>query len=218
MSAWVLAGWLGNACFFGRFALQWAASERLGRSAAPTSFWWISLAGSLLLGLYSHHREEPILLVGTLVNAAIYARNLALSGKRPGPLPRPLAIAGGAAAALLLLSLAGLQGVRETRGAPFAWLACAFAGQLLWSSRFVAQWWCAERRGRSHFPRAFWWISLSGNLLLLAYALSLRDAVYVAGFLPGPLVQGRNLWLEHRSRTEREAPRVSVGAAGGRAA
>jgi lipid-A-disaccharide synthase-like uncharacterized protein len=49
-------------------------------------------------------------------------------------------------------------------------------------------------------PAAFWWISLVGNVLMLGYALHLRDPVFVLGYLPGPLIQARNLVLAQRSR------------------
>jgi lipid-A-disaccharide synthase-like uncharacterized protein len=58
----------------------------------------------------------------------------------------------------------------------------------------------SERAGRSHFPPAFWWLSLAGNGFLLAYALHLRDPVFVLGYLPGPLIQARNLVLARDPR------------------
>ena len=79
------------------------------------------------------------------------------------------------------------------------WLVTGMLGQALWVSRFPVQWWLSERAGRSHFPPVFWWLSLLGNLLLLAYALHLGDPVFVLGFLPGPLLQARNLALARRS-------------------
>src|SRR5438128_11087047 len=48
-SAWKVIGWLGNAVFFSRFFVQWYATEKLKRVVVPTAFWWLSLAGSLLL-------------------------------------------------------------------------------------------------------------------------------------------------------------------------
>ena len=75
----------------------------------------------------------------------------------------------------------------------------AFLGQSLFGSRFVVQWYASERSGDAHFPASFWWLSLSGNLLLLAYVVELGDPVFIAGFLPGPLVQARNLWLLRRA-------------------
>ena len=92
------------------------------------------------------------------------------------------------------------------------WLTIGIVGQTLWTARFLVQWWSTERAGASHFPRLFWWLSLSGNALLLAYAIHLRDAVYIAGFVPGPIVQIRNLMLHRADGTEAvavEAPRVA---------
>ena len=73
-------------------------------------------------------------------------------------------------------------------------------GQALWSSRFVVQWMLSEREARSHLPEAFWWISLSGNSLLLSYAIYLRDPVWIAGLALGPVVQVRNLMILYRAR------------------
>ncbi|MEZ5974206.1 MAG: lipid-A-disaccharide synthase N-terminal domain-containing protein [Planctomycetota bacterium] len=44
----------------------------------------------------------------------------------------------------------------------------SLGGQLIWTSRFVLQWLASERRGESHFPVYFWWLSLLGNGMLLA--------------------------------------------------
>jgi lipid-A-disaccharide synthase-like uncharacterized protein len=207
MTIWEVLGWTGNACFFSRFFVQWALSERAKTSVAPRVFWWLSLVGSLAIGSYSVHREQYILLVGNVLNGMIYARNLrigATGGKRRlAVLPASVL----AASAIVGLSVAASQTMRTGSDTTLLWVSVAMTGQALWSSRFVVQWWFTERSGDSHFPRVFWWISLAGNILLLAYALQLADAIYVAGFLPGPIVQLRNLML---SRT---ATKVIVPAA-----
>lgn len=194
MSAWQALGWLGQACFFARFFVQWLASERAKTSVAPPVFWWLSLAGAIGVGAYTLQVGEPVLLAGYAVTGCIYARNLWIA-RRPGARLHPIALSLIAAAAAL--ALFGIEGVKMRAGlgdAP-AWLALGIAGQALWSSRFVLQWWASERAGHSHFPRAFWWLSLAGNALLLAYAIHLGDPVYIAGFVPGPIVQIRNLML-----------------------
>ena len=87
-NAWKLLGWLGLACFFTRFAVQWIASERARESVAPRSFWVLSVGGALLLTLYTLHRREPVFLVGYLVTLSIYLRNLWISyGKSVGLKP-----------------------------------------------------------------------------------------------------------------------------------
>lgn len=195
MDTYALFGWLGNGCFFVRFLVQWIASERAGHSASPAVFWRISLLGYLCLGLYTWDREEYVLVAGCLVNAAIALRNLRFDagGRLPG---RAAAVIAGLA---LVLSLVAAVAVLP-EGRALVWTACVVAGQALFGARFVVQWWASERRGVSHFPTAFWWLSLTGNALLLAYALHRRDVVLIAGYSAGPFVQVRNLVLVRRAR------------------
>jgi lipid-A-disaccharide synthase-like uncharacterized protein len=75
------------------------------------------------------------------------------------------------------------------------WLAIGFAGQLLFTSRFLVQWIASERRRQSIVPTAFWWLSLGGASLLLAYAIWRRDPVFILGQSFGFLVYTRNLIL-----------------------
>lgn len=83
---------------------------------------------------------------------------------------------------------------------PAAWLTLGFVGQGAFSARFLVQWVASERRGESVVPEVFWWLSLSGGLLLLAYALHRRDPVFVAGQAAGLVVYARNLILIRRGR------------------
>lgn len=75
---WLGFGLLGNLAFFSRFLVQWVASERAGRSFIPLSFWYLSLAGSLVLLVYAIHRRDPIFTLAYLPNAVVYVRNLVL--------------------------------------------------------------------------------------------------------------------------------------------
>lgn len=195
MSTWEVIGLAGNAAFFSRFFVQWWASERAGRSVAPVSFWWLSLIGTALLGSYTFVKGEPFLLFSFAVNSAVYGRNLWLChAPKSRPVHPLLAAALGVAAAIGLLASGHFQpraGFEDSA----LWIAIGAVGTAIWSTRFLLQWWVSERAGESHFPRAFWWLSLVGNALLLAYALHLWDLIYILGFVPGPLVQVRNLML-----------------------
>ena len=75
------------------------------------------------------------------------------------------------------------------------WLAVGFAGQLLFTSRFLVQWIASERRRQSVIPTAFWWLSLGGAALLLAYAIWREDPVFILGQAFGFVVYTRNLIL-----------------------
>ena len=59
-----------------RFAVQWIASERAGRSVVPTAFWIFSVVGGLLLLIYSLQRKDPVFIAGQGLGLFIYLRNL----------------------------------------------------------------------------------------------------------------------------------------------
>jgi lipid-A-disaccharide synthase-like uncharacterized protein len=75
---WFVLGLVGQATFFSRFLVQWIASERQGRSFVPPAFWWLSLAGSMLLLAYAVHRKDPVFVLGQAFGWIVYARNLVL--------------------------------------------------------------------------------------------------------------------------------------------
>jgi len=81
---WTTVGFVGQATFGSRFILQWIVSEYKKRSHVPTAFWFISLVGSLILLVYSIHRQEPIFVLGFSINTLIYIRNIHLIYKHSG--------------------------------------------------------------------------------------------------------------------------------------
>ena len=198
-STWDWIGWIGISCFFIRFLIQWIASERAGETVTPQAFWWISVAGAGLMIGYSLDRGEPIFLAGYLVTLAIYVRNIWIF-HRTGAALGPVVVALLAVVAWGLLVTLGLVNLRPGYADSLPWLVIGGIGQALWSSRFVVQWMLSERAARSHIPEAFWWISLTGNVLLLSYAIYLGDPVWIAGLALGPVVQVRNLMILYRAR------------------
>jgi len=75
------------------------------------------------------------------------------------------------------------------------WIIIGFAGQGLFSARFIVQWLASERVKHSVIPVAFWYLSLAGGLTLLAYAIHRKDPVIIAGQSAGVFVYLRNLYL-----------------------
>ena len=92
------------------------------------------------------------------------------------------------------------------------WIAVGFLGQGLFFGRWLVQWIVSERKAESQMPLAFWYLSLVGGLITLAYAIYRRDPVFIAGQSIGALVYVRNLMLIHR-RGSQQAPAsmASVG-------
>ena len=78
------------------------------------------------------------------------------------------------------------------------WIAIGFLGQGLFFGRWLVQWIVSERQAQSRMPIAFWYLSLVGGLITLAYAIYRRDPVFIASQGIGALVYIRNLMLIHR--------------------
>lgn len=66
------------------------------------------------------------------------------------------------------------------------------SGQFIFTLRFVYQWWYSSRIGKSVLPLYFWIISITGSLMIIAYAIIRRDPVLILGQTPGLVVYIRN--------------------------
>ncbi|MFK8251330.1 lipid-A-disaccharide synthase N-terminal domain-containing protein [Ancylobacter terrae] len=79
------------------------------------------------------------------------------------------------------------------------WMLVGFAGQATFSGRFIAQWISSERKRRSTVPETFWYFSIAGGAMLLAYAIHQRDLVFILGQSLGLAIYARNIQLIRRS-------------------
>jgi lipid-A-disaccharide synthase-like uncharacterized protein len=86
------------------------------------------------------------------------------------------------------------------------WMMLGFLAQGLFGARFIVQWIKSERARRSIIPNSFWYLSVVGGVLLLAYAIHKRDAVFIVGQAAGTIVYIRNLYLIRRHEAERATP------------
>ena len=82
----------------------------------------------------------------------------------------------------------------------FWWVMVGLPGKLMFSMRFLIQWIMSERARKSVMPIAFWYFSLAGGIVLLAYAIYRRDPVFMLGQGIGLVVYSRNLWLIHAAK------------------
>ena len=85
------------------------------------------------------------------------------------------------------------------------WLTIGFLGQALFTSRFIVQWFKSEIVGKSVIPVAFWWFSVGGGVVLLAYAIHQTDPVFICGQAAGLIVYARNLYLVYREKARAAA-------------
>lgn len=82
---WVAVGLVGQLLFTGRMLVQWLASEKSKRSVIPVSFWWMSLVGASMLGVYFIWRRDAVGFLGQATGWIVYVRNLWLIHKENRP-------------------------------------------------------------------------------------------------------------------------------------
>jgi lipid-A-disaccharide synthase-like uncharacterized protein len=74
---WEIVGWGGNAIFSTRFLIQWYATEKKKQVVVPTAFWWLSLAGSLMLLAYAVFSAKKLVFIFSYAFVWIpYVRNI----------------------------------------------------------------------------------------------------------------------------------------------
>ena len=79
-------------------------------------------------------------------------------------------------------------------------LTIGFLGQALFASRFIVQWILSEKKGESHIPLVFWYLSIFGGIGLLIYAIFRKDPVIILGQSFGIFIYLRNLILIYKNR------------------
>ena len=89
--------------------------------------------------------------------------------------------------------------VKELSQEP-VWTTLGFAGQLVFGGRFILQWLVSEYKKKSHVPEAFWYLSIAGSFILLAYSIHRREPVFVLGFSLNALIYIRNLHLIYKHK------------------
>ena len=87
--------------------------------------------------------------------------------------------------------------------AELIWIMVGLGGQLLFMMRFLVQWIATEKARKSVIPLSFWWFSIGGAAVLLAYAIWRKDPVFILGQSLGFFIYARNLWFVYQERAEK---------------
>ena len=79
------------------------------------------------------------------------------------------------------------------------WTSVGWLGNAVFFSRFLVQWYATEKRKQVIVPVLFWWLSLTGSLLLLLYALFYdKHHVIIFAYLFTWIPYTRNLVIHYR--------------------
>ena len=205
---WTIFGTAGAVIFYGRFYVQWLASERRKQSVMPVAFWYMSACGSVMQFIYAVHLNSPGAALGLCFNIFIYIRNLVHIWRERGKLTRALN-AGAHSFAVALVAVATYfmvltwlreyhatqQMTAQEAGRNWFWLGVWGAGQSLFFARFAIQWLVTEWRQKSVVPPIFWYLSAVAGLLQGASFVQRHDWIFAAGTAATILIYSRNIWF-----------------------
>ena len=197
-----MIGGLGQVLFTARMIIQWIYSEKAKDSIAPPIFWWLSVGGTILIIIYAGLRKDLIFVLAPSANLFFYIRNLfLLSSQNTKNLSVKAIIVIGVVCVLLIFAtiIAKIQ-TSFMSDVPLLWMFIGITGSVLWMLRFFLQWFISEIKGKSILTRHFWFSSLGGASLLLAYSIFRVDVIFIIGYsFPIPIIL-RNLILIKRNR------------------
>jgi len=215
IAAWFCFGVFGTIVFNSRFYVQWFASEKKKRSVVPTSFWYLSSIGAIILLIYSIHKQSPNGGLSYSLNTVIYSRNLVHIWREKGTLTRTRSVLFQSLVALITCTAVSIviliwwREIEQTKMqqqheavATWLWIAVGVFGQGLFAGRFIIQWIATEVRRRSVMPDIFWHMSLVAALLLCASFSAQGEWLLALGPILNVPVYLRNIWFIHRQPSD----------------
>ena len=200
-------GFVAQLFFAARVMVQWYLSEKHRKVESPMLFWLFSIAGSLILLYYGWLRRDLAILIGEFISFYIYLWNLRAKGLFER-VPRFVPVL---VAAVPLVAVALMLGRSTSFSTDFfrdaevtgPLLIFGIAGQIIFKSRFIFQWFYSVRHGESSLPLSFWFISVLGSLMIILYGLIRHDWVLVAGQI-GIVASVRNIMIALAHQTDEE--------------
>lgn len=197
-------GFLAQLFFSARILVQWILSEKAKQVVSPAIFWILSLAGAYLLCLYGWLRHDFSIILGQFISYYIYCWNLKEKGDwQHIPLVfRIILIVTPVVAAGFMLHDASLFLTKFFRNdkIPLWLILFGSAGQIIFTLRFIYQWFYSHKRHSSILPAGFWIISLSGSLMIVFYGIIRHDPVLIVGQSFGLVAYSRNLYLWNHAK------------------
>ena len=201
-------GLLAQILFSARILMQWIASEKAGKVLSPASFWTASMLASVLLMAYGALRNDIVIIGGQFISYFIYMRNIKLKNmweQIAAPVRWAAVLFPFLAAAWLMwsdtYSFSYIMEHSKISGSLIAW---GGLGQMVFTLRFVYQWYYSERAQESVLPNGFWIISLVGSLMIISYAVLRLDPILFLGQIFGVVAYSRNYYLGIREQAAQQ--------------
>lgn len=197
-------GFLAQGFFSARMLIQWILSERAKKVVSPNMYWICSLLGSILLFIYGWLRDDFAIILGQLISYYIYIWNLDIKGvwhKLPLLLRVLIAALPIMAITYMLSDIPDfVNSFLHNDHVPWPLLVWGSAGQIIFTLRFIYQWYYSYRRHMSILPVGFWIISLVGCTIIVSYGIFRLDPVLILGQSVGFFTYTRNIILYKKSK------------------
>ncbi len=201
MSSWLIfsVGFLAQILFASRTLVQWIATEKCGRVVSPLLFWQLSLVACTLMLGYGLMRHDFAILLGQSITYFVYIRNLQFKNawsSFPVILRKALIGLPGVVLVYVLFKIhSGYTELWSNQQISLSLLLWGSAGHIIFSGRFIYQWYYSEKLKTSLLPQGFWTLSVAGAVVILIYAVIRKDPVLLAGQCAGLVIYLRNLYL-----------------------
>lgn len=194
-----IIGFLAQLFFSARILVQWILSERAKRVLSPALFWIFSVAGAYLMCIYGWLRHDFSIVLGQVISYYIYLWNLKEKNlwNRLHVLLKWLLLLTPVVAFCFVLedATAVVSKFFRNEKIPLWLVIYGSLGQIIFTLRFVYQWYYSHRRHESILPAGFWLISLTGSAAIVSYAVIRHDPVLIIGQSFGLVAYIRNLCL-----------------------
>lgn len=198
-----ILGFLAQALFSARILVQWILSEKAKRVVSPTIFWVLSMMASYMLFIYGWLRDDFAIMLGQVISYYIYVWNLDEKGVwRKIPLIGRILLIATPAAGISYILQDWEQFVAQCLNnaqIPHLLVLYGSMGQVIFTLRFVYQFFYSKHYGESLLPAGFWIISLIGSTIIVSYGIIRLDPVLILGQSFGFVSYTRNLIILRKS-------------------
>ena len=199
-------GFVAQGFFSARILVQWILSEKARKVVSPNAYWVCSLIGSVLLFNYGWMRDDFSIIFGQLISYYIYIWNLSIKGlwQKMHPVFRVILFSLPIAAIVFTLGdiTQFVNDFFRNEKVPIWLLIFGSAGQLIFTLRFIYQWYYSYQRHESILPVGFWIISLIGSAIIVSYGIFRSDPVLILGQSVGFIAYSRNILLFKKSNSK----------------
>jgi len=199
-----LIGFAAQLSFSARLIVQLIKSEKVKKVLTPVLFWELSLLASFLLFIYGFLRDDFAIMLGQSITYFIYIRNMQLQGTW-SKIPKGIKVFFYIFPLIIILYFFNNNQIDSynlfnNNNISTNLLIWGIIGQVIFTFRFVYQWFYSEKNKESLLPLGFWILSIIGSTIILIYAILRKDPVLFIGQSFGFYVYVRNIILEINSK------------------